>query len=327
VGGPGWLSGIFAALMLTVATYCTGRLLAARWWHRPTELDTDGAHIVMGVAMAGMLVPGLQTLPAGTWESVFAVGALWFGGQTLRARRGVTPAPWRCLHAAPHLVECAAMLYMFLLLPPSAAVRSLSAGMGGMGASANGSRFSHRVPGLGIDGDEAAVPLHNRTPRDVETETGAFPRVLGRVEGVERAGRYLRWHTRSGVADLDDDVLLLDPGRQPERPCAVHRIERVVDEIGPHLVELAGVSLDPGEAGAVVAHDSNTGTALVPQHHQAVEQADSPKLVGAHHIVAWLLIRSAFWRPRRCPGERLEVRVETSAADYIRAAHDLGRLR
>jgi Domain of unknown function (DUF5134) len=154
VGGPGWLSGIFAALMLTVAAYCTGRLLAARWWHRPTELDTDGAHVVMGVAMAGMLVPGLHTLPAGAWEGVFAVGALWFGGQTLRARRGATPAPWRCLHAAPHLVECAAMLYMFLLLPPSAAVRSLSAGMAGMGgisgmggmsgmsASANGSRFS-----------------------------------------------------------------------------------------------------------------------------------------------------------------------------------------
>ena len=145
MGGPGWLSGIFAALMLTVATYCSGRLLAARWWHRPTELDTDGAHIVMGVAMAGMLVPGLHTLPAGAWEGVFAAGALWFGGQTLRARRGAAPAPWRCLHAAPHLVECAAMLYMFLLLPPSAAVRSLSAGMGAMGgmsASANGSRFS-----------------------------------------------------------------------------------------------------------------------------------------------------------------------------------------
>ena len=101
MGGPGWLSGIFAALMLTVATYCAGRLLAARWWHRPTELDTDGAHIVMGVAMAGMLVAGLRTLPAGMWEGVFAAGAAWFGWQTLRpaaARRRVrgaacTPLP------------------------------------------------------------------------------------------------------------------------------------------------------------------------------------------------------------------------------------------
>jgi Domain of unknown function (DUF5134) len=141
MGGPGWLSGIFAALMLTVAIYCAGRLLAARWWRRPTELDTDGAHIVMGVAMAGMLVSGLRTLPATMWEVVFAAGAVWFGGQTLRARRGARPAPWRCLHAAPHLVECAAMLYMFLLLPASAVTRATAA-MSAMSASSAASRFS-----------------------------------------------------------------------------------------------------------------------------------------------------------------------------------------
>ena len=141
MGGPGWLSGCFAAVMLTVAVYCASRLLAARWWRRPTELDTDGAHVVMGVAMAGMLVSGLRTLPAGLWEGVFAVGAAWFGGQTLRARRGAAASSWRCLHAAPHLVECAAMLFMFLLLPASA-VRRTAAGMGAMTVSPNESRFS-----------------------------------------------------------------------------------------------------------------------------------------------------------------------------------------
>ena len=140
MGGPGWLSGIFAAVMLTVAVYCAGRLVAARRWRRPTELDTDGAHVVMGVAMAGMLVSGLRTLPAGMWEGVFAAGAAWFGAQTLRARRKTAaPSPWRCLHAAPHLVECAAMLYMFLLLP---AVRNTAAGIGTMTGSPNESGFS-----------------------------------------------------------------------------------------------------------------------------------------------------------------------------------------
>ena len=140
MGGPVWLSGIFAAVMLTVAVYCAGRLVAARWWRRPTELDTDGAHVVMGVAMAGMLVSGLRTLPAGTWEGVFAAGAAWFGGQTLRSRRKTTgSSPWRCLHAAPHLVECAAMLYMFLLLP---AARNTAARLGAMTGSPNESGFS-----------------------------------------------------------------------------------------------------------------------------------------------------------------------------------------
>ena len=42
----------------------------------------------MGVAMAGMLVTGLRTLPATIWTGVFAAGAAWFGYQALRARRG-----------------------------------------------------------------------------------------------------------------------------------------------------------------------------------------------------------------------------------------------
>ena len=129
MNGPGWLSGVFAALMLTVAAYCAGRLVTARLWRRPTELDTDAAHIVMGVAMAGMLASGLRTLPATLWAGVFAAGAAWFGGQALRgralrgwalrgrARHGAAASPWRCAHATPHLVECAAMVYMFVLPP------------------------------------------------------------------------------------------------------------------------------------------------------------------------------------------------------------------
>jgi Domain of unknown function (DUF5134) len=143
MGGPVWLSATFAAVMLVVAVYCTGRLVVARRWRRPTELDTDGAHVVMGVAMAGMLVSGLRVpLPTGLWEGVFGVGAVWFGAQALRARRGPVTSPWRCLHAAPHLVECAAMVYMFLLLPAAVVVKSAAGGIDAMAVSPAESRFS-----------------------------------------------------------------------------------------------------------------------------------------------------------------------------------------
>ena len=135
MGGPAWLTGIFAAASLAVAVYCAGRLAVARRWHRPTELDTDGAHVVMGVAMAGMLVSGLRTLPSAIWEVVFAAGAAWFGYRMLQARRGAQPSPWRSSHPLPHLVECAAMVFMFLILPASAAAR-------GMTMTAAESRFS-----------------------------------------------------------------------------------------------------------------------------------------------------------------------------------------
>jgi Domain of unknown function (DUF5134) len=137
VGAPAWLTGSFAAASLAVAVYCAGRLIAARRWRRPTELDTDGAHVVMGVAMAGMLVVGLRTLPSAAWEVVFAAATAWFGYRMLRARRGARPSPWRTSHPLPHLVECGAMVFMFLVLPASAAAGGLS-----MTMAATESRFS-----------------------------------------------------------------------------------------------------------------------------------------------------------------------------------------
>jgi hypothetical protein len=133
MGSPAWLTGIFAALMLTVATYCAGRLAVARRWQRPTEFDTDAGHVLMGVAMAGMLVARLRILPAATWEAVFGAGAAWFAWQVLQSRRRTPATSWRCLHPAPHLVECAAMLYMFLVLP-SLAGRGMAA-MSAVGSS------------------------------------------------------------------------------------------------------------------------------------------------------------------------------------------------
>ena len=126
MASPAWLTAIFAAASLAVAVYCAGRLVVARRGHRPTELDTDGAHVIMGVAMAGMLVSGLRTLPSAIWEVVFAAAAVWFGYRMLQARRGAQSSPWRSSHPLPHLVECAAMVFMFLILPASAAVEGTS---------------------------------------------------------------------------------------------------------------------------------------------------------------------------------------------------------
>ena len=139
MASPAWLTAIFAAASLAVAVYCAGRLVVARRGHRPTELDTDGAHVIMGVAMAGMLVSGLRTLPSTIWEVVFAAAAMWFGYRMLQARRGAQSSPWRSSHPLPHLVECAAMVFMFLILPAAAGAATSSVSMT---MTATESRFS-----------------------------------------------------------------------------------------------------------------------------------------------------------------------------------------
>jgi len=143
MAGPGWLTGLLTALMLTVAAYNATRLAAATRWDRAAELDADGVHVVMGVAMAGMLTPSLSFAPARLWQAIFAAAGAWFAWQFLRTRRGPAngPAngtalgPWRCPHPLPHLIECAAMVLM-LALPAAVASTGATAATGMSGMSA-----------------------------------------------------------------------------------------------------------------------------------------------------------------------------------------------
>jgi len=191
MGGPTWLGYIFAAIMLAVAGYCAARLVAARLWRRPTDLDADGAHVVMGVTMAGMLVVGLRFLSAGVWEGVFAVGAVWFGWQAVRVRRTAPLSEWHCPQPVPHLVECGAMLYMFAAIP---VLRSASGGSGisGMGAgiSATESRFSLLALALALFMFGWAVWVVDRLRVGTTALAVAVPARAGCADGG-RPGGYL----------------------------------------------------------------------------------------------------------------------------------------
>ncbi len=112
MSGPAWLAGSFAVLMVVIAAYCACRLAVARLRGRETELDTDGLHVLMGAAMAGMLEPRLTPVPGTAWRAVFAAAAAWFAWQAVRP--GGRPGRARCAHPAPHAVECAVMVYMLV---------------------------------------------------------------------------------------------------------------------------------------------------------------------------------------------------------------------
>ena len=83
MAGPAWLADSFAALMLLTALYCAGRLVVTRTWRRPTGQDVDLVHVLMGVAMAGMLAPAGLLLPGpvqpgGTiWAGTWAWSSAW----------------------------------------------------------------------------------------------------------------------------------------------------------------------------------------------------------------------------------------------------------
>jgi hypothetical protein len=142
VSGPFWLAGGVAAAMIATAVYCVSRMWVAWRWRRPTDYDVDGVHALMGVGMAGMLVPRLNPAAGGAWDvggaAVFGAAMAWFGWRAVHACRDRQAGPRAVAHNGQHLLASGAMLYMFLAIP--------SAGTGGLAAGAAMAATGARIP-------------------------------------------------------------------------------------------------------------------------------------------------------------------------------------
>jgi hypothetical protein len=123
-----WLLDVLAVLMLVVATVSAIHLTTAWWpghglsvagpgWSGPSPrgsvgADTDIAHLLMGVAMGGMLTSSVKTLPPHAWEAIFGLLTAWFawhllGDTKLNGLRSLLSG-----RRAAHLIYSAAMVYM-----------------------------------------------------------------------------------------------------------------------------------------------------------------------------------------------------------------------
>ena len=62
---PAWILDVLAGVMLAVAGVSAARLAGARPWRRGTVVtDTDVGHLLMAIAMAGMLAGVCGRCPA-----------------------------------------------------------------------------------------------------------------------------------------------------------------------------------------------------------------------------------------------------------------------
>src|ERR1700733_33039 len=135
---PTWIFDLLAAFMLVVAAVSAARLVAAQpWRHGSVIIDTDIAHLLMAIAMAGVLTPGLSTVPHAAWEVIFGVMIVWFVFRVVRDARSNGVRALAGGHCAPHLAHSGAMLYMFLGMTSAAGAMAGMAGMGGMAAGSS----------------------------------------------------------------------------------------------------------------------------------------------------------------------------------------------
>jgi Domain of unknown function (DUF5134) len=125
---PAWILDLLAGLMLLVAAVSAARLVPARPRQpRAVVVDTDVAHLLMAIAMAGMLSARFASLPETAWEVVFGLMTAWFAARVVLDARANGVRALAGGHCAPHLVHSAAMLYMFLALAaPAAGINEVS---------------------------------------------------------------------------------------------------------------------------------------------------------------------------------------------------------
>ncbi len=133
---PSWVNDLFATVMVVVAGYSAGRLVAARRWSRPLHRDIEVAHILMGVSMTSQLVSALNPISSAVWELVFSLLAAWFIWRCYQfvkepsTATGYGPHVHQLSRRLIHLVMSLAMLYMYLAAVPSAVGRGGSMAMG-----------------------------------------------------------------------------------------------------------------------------------------------------------------------------------------------------
>jgi hypothetical protein len=185
---PTGVLAIFAAVMLLVAEVSAGQLLIGRAWTRRDIADAGiaGFRLLTGIALAGILVPGLSVLPNAVWAAAFAVTTAWFAWCLWRENRGRGAAALARGQYAPHLVHSAAMLYLFAAVAGPALEGSTPMpsmpGMPGMAGGTPGGTPTLHAPTLALI---LALLLIAVTVHDVDRRAGADGnvRTAGRPPG------------------------------------------------------------------------------------------------------------------------------------------------
>jgi hypothetical protein len=129
--------------------------------------ETDAAHLLMAVAMAGMLSTGLAILPVRAWAGVFGLMAGWFAIRVLREARAGLMRALALGCNAPHLLHSVVMTYMLFILAGGAgagggpAMPAMTSGGQVLASPALAAVFALIVAGFGVrDVDQVCSGRH-----------------------------------------------------------------------------------------------------------------------------------------------------------------------
>src|SRR5947209_6811689 len=95
-----------------------------------------------------------------------------------------------------------------------------------------------RVPWLRRDLNVTSMLFHNSL-HGVEAEAGAFSNSFGGEERLKDVRLYCGRDSRSIVSNLNHDAPVVAISSNSQLTFPAHRINGIVDQVGPYLIELA----------------------------------------------------------------------------------------
>jgi len=140
--GPPWLAAIFGALVFVGAMVALVRVVLAWRTRRATDREIDIHNVLMGVSMAGMLIPSLRIVTVGpsttSWLIVWILTTIWFAVSVIRNTGPNDTRQQLARHHVAHLVMSGAMVYMFAVVGSAAGGPVSGHDMSGMGSGGLG---------------------------------------------------------------------------------------------------------------------------------------------------------------------------------------------
>src|ERR1035438_5904672 len=129
--------------------------------------------------------------------------------------------------------------------------------------------FEARVAGLGCEFDFAAVSAPHNAIADHQAQARSRPDAFGGVERLKNMRLHIGWNTAAVVGDLHHHLVVIQKRGDTDFSCSFDRVNGIVEQIGPHLVEFPAISQDPWNRAIVLARDSDV-LEFVPEHRQRV---------------------------------------------------------
>src|SRR3954467_11889788 len=126
-----------------------------------------------------------------------------------------------------------------------------------------------RPAGFRLERQRPAMAVDNDAPHGRKAQAGSVAGVLRGEERVEDVLAHVDRDARPVVGHLDDRAAALAARAERDRPPLADRLDRVVDEVGPYLVELGAADGELRQAAVVVAGDLDRRVLeLVTEHDE-----------------------------------------------------------